>query len=82
MKEKRLAPTILHLVGDGTKVAAIPFASVAYIEDKEPTRIGTGRDHPFAVRGHDQVDAITHRERIDTLRLDQNRILGNQPFED
>ena len=44
--------------------------------------VGASRDHPIAVRRHDDVQTVPHWVGIEALGLDHQRLLGDDRLED
>src|SRR5262249_2568589 len=76
--QKPFPSAIVHLSDYGVKVLKILEMFVSHVEHEIAPRVGAGRHHPVAVRGHNQVDAIANREGVEPLGLYHERFFSDE----
>jgi hypothetical protein len=71
MVEERFATTVVHLLKDGREVGMILLLFLSNVEDAKAAFVKTSGNVPLAVAAYQQANVVVHRDRIDSLELNE-----------
>ena len=72
---------IFEFIRQGLEVNLVLHVTVTHIQHEETSLSHSGRGYPLRVGGDDQVDVVVDGVAIFALRLHEERVFGDEPFQ-